>query len=356
MNFDKFNEEFRKNLPSVFNNVDEKPFTFQNNNEPEKNNFPEDLSEFTEIEDEEGNIVCILYSDVSYSYRGNKYCKYILCDEKKRTREDGIAQIKNGQKIHLKDKERIYKINREMLKDKQQKIELMSKDKDLFLYNFDINKDIIFVGYTDDSVFHDKIWALYRTPDSDRFYRIFYGGGNHFDEYDYNEALKIINGKNFIPCEPIDLLNSKKVCNKSFKLNKSIKILLILPVFIALLYPLSETVFWFLSNIAPLFWADKFPSGSITEFTLKYFPYGYHPNISWFKHFSINFVSLLFFGKCFLDLFFNYENKNDKSFIFEGIIAIFFIYAIFVQNIFNIIANISIFITVLVIILLFFYH
>lgn len=97
-----------------------------------------DLNTFTEFEDENGNILLIKYSTVEYEYRGNKYCKYILINEDTNYKEDGIAQIKDGQKIHIKDQKRVEKISKYMSSKKTEAIEwLRSRDSITIAYTID---------------------------------------------------------------------------------------------------------------------------------------------------------------------------------------------------------------------------
>ncbi len=96
--------------------------------------FHDDYADFTEFEDENGNILLIKYDKQEYEFRGNKYCSYILCNEKTGSREEGIAQIKGGQYVRLTDPERVEKIKsyiNEQNRFAESTISLVSKLKEI---------------------------------------------------------------------------------------------------------------------------------------------------------------------------------------------------------------------------------
>ena len=108
--------------------------------------FQDDYADFTEFEDENGNILLIKYDTKEYEFRGNKYCTYILCNEKIGSREEGIAQIKGGQHIHVKDVDRVEKIKSYINEEKRKSVNLKSlilrlKEKGV-LANLDSDTDI----------------------------------------------------------------------------------------------------------------------------------------------------------------------------------------------------------------------
>ena len=69
-----------------------------------------DYTDFTEFEDENGNILLIRYDENEYEFRGNKYCSYIIRNDKTGSCEEGVAQIKGGQHVRLTEQERVEKI------------------------------------------------------------------------------------------------------------------------------------------------------------------------------------------------------------------------------------------------------
>lgn len=72
--------------------------------------YKDKYADFKEFEGENGEIMLIKYDTNQYEFRGNKYCAYIKCNEKTGEKEEGIAQVKNGQYIKVEDQERVAKI------------------------------------------------------------------------------------------------------------------------------------------------------------------------------------------------------------------------------------------------------
>jgi hypothetical protein len=108
--------------------------------------FQDDYADFKEFEDENGTILLIKYDTKEYEFRGNKYCTYTLCNEKTGSREEGIAQIKNGQHVHIKDVDRAEKIKSYINEEKRKSANLKSlilklKEKGV-LANLDSDTDI----------------------------------------------------------------------------------------------------------------------------------------------------------------------------------------------------------------------
>lgn len=145
-NFQQFNQ--LNNMLGDLNNL-----SSQLENQVQKSNslikngkFQDDYADFTEFEDENGNILLIKYDTKEYEFRGNKYCTYILCNEKVGSREEGIAQIKGGQHIHVKDVDRVEKIKSYINEEKRKSVNLKSlilrlKEKGV-LANLDSDTDI----------------------------------------------------------------------------------------------------------------------------------------------------------------------------------------------------------------------
>lgn len=140
------NESFIKSLNDTFNGLESnanKPNSLMKNGK-----FHDDYADFTEFEDENGNILLIKYDKQEYEFRGNKYCSYILCNEKTGSREEGIAQIKGGQYVRLTDPERIEKI-KSYITNEQEEVQklinliniklLVSKLNDIGIYPSDSN-------------------------------------------------------------------------------------------------------------------------------------------------------------------------------------------------------------------------
>lgn len=111
---------------SKLNELSQSLEEFGNNNLIKNGIFHDDYADFTEFEDENGNILLIKYDTTEYEFRGNKYCTYILCNEKTGSREEGIAQIKNGQHVHIKDIDRIVKI-KSFIQEKERRVKNIEK-------------------------------------------------------------------------------------------------------------------------------------------------------------------------------------------------------------------------------------
>lgn len=150
----------------------------------------DDFADFTEFEDENGNILLIKYSTREFEFRGNKYCKYILCNEKTGSREEGVAQINGGQHVHIKDEERKQKITEYINHVKQEQIAKYCKNQAQFKnYN-----DLKYVGYIEEKIFKNLIMIVYQI-----------GNSKYFCFYDIEENK----------CYPCDFKNLKELLSES---------------------------------------------------------------------------------------------------------------------------------------------
>lgn len=139
------------------------------------NKFHDEFADFTEFEDEHGEILLIKYDTKTYEFRGNTYCQYILCNEKTGSREEGIAQVKNGQKIHIKDQERINKIMSficsEINKQEHEKLKQdKAKQQDQIIGDFLYALDEIGISQSDFDDFDDFLEAIKESVDEKKTY------------------------------------------------------------------------------------------------------------------------------------------------------------------------------------------
>lgn len=395
-----------------------------NNNKIVNNKFHDDYENFDEIEDENGNVLLVKYFQET-EFRGNKYYIYILINEKTGYKEKGIAQEKNGQKIFVKDKQKIIKIQEKIINkyfkrcnydaniidtkiDEEQELFVLCKNKNLpYFYSiisgYGTYKEEYLSENSGNKEFLNKVIKLFNLSESeierDRLgiftynfngqelklqyltrkhicFKVFYKlcqvvNTNKYIVFIENSEnkLQVLNKistdlKNSLwqdtyldddnRCLIKDLMqngvnialentqnnNDTKISQK----NNFLKIALFLPLCIFLIYPLSELILWFLAHIAPIFWADKFSTEGITNFAIQHLPYAYHPELKWYSHFAVNMVSGIIFSV--ITFFFNpiFENENKKYHIIIGlfdILALFFLYAMFVANVFNMVGNIS---------------
>ena len=152
--------------------------------------FQDDYADFTEFEDENGDIQLIKYSTREFEFRGNKYCKYILCNEKSGSQEEGIAQVKGGQHIHIKDEERKQKIIEYINHVKHEQIAKYCKNQS----NLNNYNDLKYVGYLEGKNFKNLIMVVYQI-----------GNSKYFCFYDIEENK----------CYPCDFKNLKELLSES---------------------------------------------------------------------------------------------------------------------------------------------
>ena len=309
--------------------------------------FKDDFAKFTEFEDENGNIMLIRYSNTDYNFRGNKYCKYILCNEKTGSREEGIAQIKGGQKVHIEDKERVLKI-KEFIESQKQDYQSGSKK----LIEYFKKCEVELIGYKEDKTFHDKFWYLYQIKGLNSFYQILMPEKN-LSELNYNQAIEETKNEDFIKINeiPDPRVNNKflrdsdkQESTKSDNKEKLKKLLFYMPICLTLIYPISELVLWILGHIGSMFSIEQ-----ITDFAVKSLPYGYHPNCNWFLYLSVNLSYLLIGAICSMYFF---SAKNKWVSITTDIVALSLLVVLFVPKIFDIFSIISAVLVVLSIIAL----
>ena len=349
--------------------------------------FKDDYEDFTEFEDENGTVLLVRYSRTIYEFRNNLYCKYILVNEKIGNREEGIAQIKNGQNIHIKDEDRLKRIREFMLHQKQETMRYFLEDKMSFDY-YDGDEfektyhNLIAIGYRENPVFHDGFEIAYlidtderkndikilwqRIPYSSYYKRILadefqedikkgdaYGtrfGGYIEDDSKFIEDA--INSPNFVKIKNLKITHKEKqpeVKKRKLIIPKTVKILLTIPILIALIYPITEIILWIFAHVISIF-ASNITTEGVTNFATKYLPYAWHPDIHWFKHFGITISSLIAFG------FLAAEAKEIfdlKVTVAGSLLALGFIYIWFVPSIFNGFATFSAWIVVFLILALF---
>lgn len=425
-------KEFDSDLNSILKILDGIPNTVpkqnveQNDTLIDDNKYHDDYADFTEFEDENGNIQLIKYSTKVFEFRGNKYCKYVLCNEKTGNREDGIAQIKGGQYIHIKDEERKQKII-EFIDYKIQEV------KDTYCKNLAYlkgYKDLKYVGHTSGKIFKQPIYILYQIGASKQFYfykiedesgfflnfnnindlyKFIQGPKSNFEKnpnytfpsadtlYDliysingedkklikistvkeYDEIdeesttyilYKIINSNDYVVLQEDEngdtsietdiqyiksIFDLKELMQNGNLITEDIKSsypilspddkdillkILFIPFFILLLYPVTELIMWIIAHVFSQVWSDKFSAVGVTDFATKYLPYAYHPKLNWFSYFSVNFLCIAIFS--FLS--YQYRVYYKKTYLIIGnILAIGFIYAMFVPNIFDFISTIA---------------
>ena len=358
--FKELSEKFELMQKSLSSKPHEESNSKQDNISIKKNNngnlynngkFEDIYADFTEFEDENGNIMLIKYSEVEYEFRGNKYCKYILCNEKTGSREDGIAQIKNGQKVHLKDEERILKIKEYI---KHQKIENEKTiypitGKLLIARTHNVDSDWLeLIGYKYDEfdIFQEKFTFLYRAKyiSHDPYFIISMPHGGSSQE-NYNTAMNIMKRSNFIIVNKIENSEDNKTIKQNqaptlpqTKKEKVINTLLLLPMCLVILYPISEFIMWILSYIAPIIWNDTISAVKITDFAIKYLPYAYHPDCNWFMYLSVNFCVAVIFTAFSIEF---HSSKSKFIAVSGNILALGFLFIMFSQKAFNILAMIS---------------
>lgn len=161
----KFLNQFFEDMPKLdFPNFNNSQANVQNENNTE---YHDCYADFTEIEDENGNILLIKYSDLEFEFRGNKYCEYILCNEKTNSREKGIAQIKGGQYVWIKDNERVQNI-KEFIHHEF----ITNLDKCIKLKSIDGFNDLVYIGYMLNREFRNKTLVLYQIGHSKNCYVI----------------------------------------------------------------------------------------------------------------------------------------------------------------------------------------
>lgn len=187
--------------------------------------FQDDYSDFTEFEDESGNIRLIKYSDVEYEFRGNKYCKYILCDEKTGYREDGIAQIwkdREPKYVHIEDDERLIKIREYIEYTKSVVIKKYCNGKNF--ENYHDGYGWICIGYVEEPTLQDKITIIFKQKNSKawRKWVIPYSGylGSNITIIN-DKYQEYINSPNFVMLNSIDDndINDNTVDNGNNKTN-----------------------------------------------------------------------------------------------------------------------------------------
>lgn len=340
------------------------------------------LNSFTEIEDEEGNIVLIKYGEGIYEYRGNTYCEYILYNEETKYREDGVAQIVHGQKIRIKDIKRREKL-KEIIKEQQKKFVKRYSHKSWLSYKEEKNNNSNTNNNNDedDSIEVDVDFCIGYKSYKGLFFEKFYF--YYIDNYEqawcawvttgigievlYNDtpdttedSFVFVNKKHYINW----LSNKKKEREAEEKeeqkkeqqrflcknLNKSIKVLLLSLLF----YPVSEFILWIFFEVAPLI-TDKIPINDISNFIINYFPYGYHPDCKWYSHLSTNIFYLLFVRGVYR-FFFEYERNIYEFFDYIHytiivVLSILGLLAIFMPKIYDPIASFSIFVVIVAILI-----
>lgn len=117
------------------------------------------------------------------------------------------------------------------------------------------------------------------------------------------------------------------------------KKLLLIPILILFLYPLSELIIWIIAHVFPLIWSNHFSTADVTDFATKYLPYAYHPNIKWFSHFAMNVMCFFVASYGAIEYlnndYSNTENRIKWAIIPTFIFALILIYAIFEPNLYN---------------------
>ncbi len=334
------------------------------------------LNSFTEIEDEKGNIILVKYSSVEYEYRGNKYCQYILINEETKYIEHGIAQIKGGQKIHIKDPKRVNTIKSYIKSEKHNAIEWCEEQKVIYK-NDNYEAAVFFIGfiiyYAEGSSYFDKgIYAFYQSEDeNDVFYgkTIYYNSyidsffNNKTDTFNKSRILKFIDDEAFHKVNEIKSFESKnskkeklyeKVSRKRTGTNKKalrriIKFLNI-GLYIIMLYPVTELLLWTCAHIVPLL-TDKMTLTSVSDFAVKYLPYAYHPDCKWYSHFATNiiYVSMAWYIICEIKQYYDSSIISSKEYLIPiagFLFGLIFLLAIFIPEIYNPIAKYSLWLVI----------
>ena len=187
--------------------------------------YHDDYADFIEFEDENGKIMLIKYSDAEYEFRGNRYCKYVLCDEKTGSRENGVAQIKNGQKEHIKDPERINKIKEYMLAERNRIVNSYSEYQNFTFRETSDEEDdgykytdykVRIIGYNEGNFACGSVW----TNDNDLFndyisvlYQVLDDEDCEFIQIDTTYGVKAVN--KYYSEHRVNAKNARKIMNKA---------------------------------------------------------------------------------------------------------------------------------------------
>lgn len=193
-------------MSEVFDFFQKFPANTENKNEDTTGNlvkngrYYDKYANFTEFEDENGNLMLIKYGKGEYNFRGNTYCTYILCNEKTGSREDGVAQIKNRQRIHIKDPERVAKIK-----------------ESIHAYNINAIKSFKTGGI--DDIFKNYVYIDGKEYDNELYILLRYFNPEIDDEedYDYEDYEKEEDYKqNYIVVLPFVMLLSEFEENRKY--------------------------------------------------------------------------------------------------------------------------------------------
>ena len=220
----KFNEIFG-DMASELNNFSidlQSPSVASNNNQSKNDTeYYDKYADFTEIEDEHGNILLIKYCNYETEYRGNKYCKYVLCDEKTDSMKLGIAQIKGGQHVRLEDEERVQKIMEHINNELRTRLADYIK-----LKSHSIHSNLVYMGYSLDNLFKNPSFVFYQEGHSEFIYIIdIYNDNGTPGEFPlFGAMLKELkrNGHTFIKNVSYKIPDKDSFYNKTFNINGKI--------------------------------------------------------------------------------------------------------------------------------------
>ena len=384
-----------------------------------------DFSYFTEIEDENGEIVLVWYSKAEYIYRGNKYCRYILCNEKTGYSEEGVAQIKNGRYEYIKDEERSKIIQQFMLENNPIFVKEYCKDlKEPGRYFFkpnspyvNDNMDLTCIGWIETKCDIKILYRLSSYYNEEYVVRYLYGSygekeNKNYLWYDIEDIPSLYNDKSFHIIQEIEIENDDNiflaegsyentVCNlyknsKTNKLhawignkkissweiediindfkksnddisyqaiassiakkdffkeleesghlksynqkckNKKISSITIPLLSLLYLYIGICIILGICECILPLFMSNISASAA-QQFTLKYLPYGFHPDKGVISILMMNILCFVLIKYFHEDV--SYSDKNIYWNIVRGIVCVVCFASIFSQQGFNAVAG-----------------